>query len=239
MAAVLACGPGAAASHRCAGDLWELLASNTGRIDMTVPSRAGRRPPKGVRLHRAGALPSREITVHRRIPVTTPARTLLDLAAVVDRRSLERAVERAEALRIFDLTAIRAVLAAHPRRAGSSALRSVLQLWVQPSHSRSELEERFLILCDTQDIPLPLTNVRVGPYEVDFLWRMQRVIGETDGHRHHGTRAAFERDRERDARLSAAGYRVVRFTYRQVIEHPAFVAGVLSSVLERAAGDPL
>ena len=76
-------------------------------------------------------------------------------------------------------------------------------------------------------------NTGIGEYEVDFLWPRQRVIVETDSHRHHGTRAAFERDRERDARLTAAGYRVVRFTWRQVIEQPAFVAGVILSLLER------
>ena len=117
MAAVLACGPGAVVSHRSAADHLELRRSGTRMIDVTVPSRGGRRPPGGVRVHRS-LLPTSETTTHRGVPVTTVARTLLDLAAVVDRRSLERAVEQAEKLGIFDLAAVHAVLAAHPRRAG-------------------------------------------------------------------------------------------------------------------------
>jgi hypothetical protein len=226
-------------SHRSAADLLELRRSDTRTIDVTVRSRGARRPPPTIAVHRSRALPASETTLHRRLPVTTLARTLLDLAAVVDRRWLERAVEHAEALRIFDLSEIHAVLDAHPRHRGNRALRAVLGLWSAPVHTRSELEERFLALCEAHEIERPLVNVNVGPYEVDFLWPAQRVVVETDGHRHHGTRAAFERDRERDARLAAAGHRVVRFTYRQVIHEPAFVAGVIRSMLRPAAEGPL
>ncbi len=183
-------------------------------------------------MHRS-LLPTGETTTHRGIPITTVARTLLDLAAVVDRRSLERAVEQAEKLGIFDLTAVEAVLAAHPRRAGSANLKAVIALWAPPPNTRSDLEDLFLDLCDAHDLKRPLVNTWIGEYEVDFLWPRERVIVETDSHRHHGTRAAFERDRERDARLAAAGYQVVRFTWRQMIEQPAFVAGVVRSMLER------
>lgn len=231
MAAVLASGPSAVISHRSAADHLELRRSGTRKIDVTVSTRAARRTASTLVLHRSRSLPAGETTVHRGIPVTTPARTLLDLAAVVDRRSLERAVDQAEALRIFDLAAIRAVLAAHRRRAGCGALRSVLDRWTPHPHTRSDLEDLFLALCDAHDLERPLVNTLIGEYEVDFLWPRQRVIVETDSHRHHGTRAAFERDRERDARLTAAGYRVVRFTYWQVVEQPAFVAGVIRSLL--------
>ncbi len=233
MAALLACGPGAVASHRSAADVLDLRPSASPAIEVTVLSRGGRRPPASVTVHRSGTLLAGERTTHRGIPVTTAARTLLDLAAVVDRRSLERAVEQAESLRIFDLAAIRGVLAAHPRRAGCGALRMVLDLWTPLPHTRSDLEDLFLALCDAHDLERPLVNTLIGEYEVDFLWPRQRVIAETDSHRHHGTRAAFERDRERDARLAAAGYRVVRFTYWQVVEQPAFVAGVIRSLLVR------
>lgn len=231
MAALLACGQNAVMSHRTAGDAWDIRRSASGRIDVTVPARARRLPPPPVTLHRSDLRHGAETTTCGGIPVTTPARTLLDLAAVLPRSSLERAMERAETLRLFDLTSVQAVLLAHPRRAGSRALAAILESWSPAALTRSELEERFLVLCARAAIPRPLVNVRVGPYEVDFLWRRERVVVETDGHAHHGTRAAFERDRARDAALQAAGYRVIRFTYRQVTREPGVVARVLRSVL--------
>ena len=168
----------------------------------------------------------------RGIPVTSPARTLLDLAAVVPPDAVERAVERAEALRIFDLGAILRLLSDNPRHPGRRALAGALEhYWEVPTPTRSELEDLFLDLCTRHGLPRPVVNARVCGYEVDFLWREQRVIVETDGHTTHGTRAAFERDRARDARLVAAGYRVVRFTYRQVTEASEDVVAVLHSLL--------
>lgn len=231
MAAVLACGRGAALSHGTAADLWGIRPSASATIHVSVASRRGRRPRHGLVIHRPRNLSPEEVTRHEGFPVTTPARTLLDLAAVVGPGSLERTIDRAEALGLFDLRAVRAVLAAHPRRAGAGALASALEQYSPVGLTRSELEERFLTLCAAEGLPRPVVNVRVGPYEVDFLWREERLIAETDGRRHHGTRRAFERDRTRDAHLSASGYRVMRFSYRQVAYEPAVVAGLVRSVL--------
>jgi very-short-patch-repair endonuclease len=99
--------------------------------------------------------------------------------------------------------------------------------------TRSELEQLFLRLCRRRHLPSPEVNVRVAGWEVDFLWRSQRVIAETDGFRFHGNRSAFERDRERDAGLQALGFRVLRFTYRQVKDSPDYVAGTLRAVLSQ------
>lgn len=236
MAAVLACGDGAVLSHRSAASLLALRPSATARVDVTVPSRGGRKPRAGIAVHRPKSLPAEHLTRHHGIAVTTPARTLVDLAAVVDQASLRRAVDRAETLRLFDLRAVQAVLDLDPRRAGSRALVEILGLGTSAALTRSELEDRFLELCAAERIERPIVNARVGPYEVDFLWPRHRLVVETDGHRHHGTRDAFERDRARDARLVVAGYRVLRFTFRQVTREPAFVASVLRSVIEAAGG---
>jgi very-short-patch-repair endonuclease len=231
MAAVLACGPGAALSHRAAADHWDIWASANRTVDVTISTRAGRRPRAGIRVHRS-ALPATEVTCHLGIPVTTPARILLDLAAGPSVRRLERMIERLEVLRLFDLDAVMAVLRAHPRRPGGPALAAVLADLRGPEPTRSELERMFLDLCQSAGLPRPRVNTMVGPFEVDFFWPEQRLAVECDSRTWHGTAAAFERDRDRDARLTAADYRAVRFTYRKVEREPLVVAGRLRELLE-------
>jgi very-short-patch-repair endonuclease len=231
LAAVLACGNGAVLSHRAAAALWGLRPSKSRLIDVTVPTRSGRQRRRGIVVHRS-ALPSAEVTRRRGIPVTTLARTLLDLAEVVTRRALERATDEAERLDLLDLDALDAVIGRNPGRVGAARLRKLRESHLVGSTiTKSELEELFLELCRSHSLPSPAVNQRVGPYVVDFLWEEQRLIVETDGRATHGTRAAFERDRARDAHLTAAGYRVVRFTYRQVAHEPDTVARLLSSLL--------
>ncbi len=232
MAAVLSCGPSALLSHRNAGAHWAIRPTGTGAIDVTIPGRNGRRSRGEITIHRSGTLTPEDIARHERIPVTSPARTLLDLGDILPATTLERAFERAEALRLLDLTSIRAALAANPTRRGSGRLAAILeQQQADPAIERSELEGLFLELCTGAGIPRPLVNARVGPYEVDFLWADARVVVETDGRSFHSTRAAFERDRARDALLVASGYRVLRFTYRQVVWEPEVVVRRLCSVL--------
>ena len=181
-----------------------------GPIDVSVAGRHARSRP-GIRVHNVRTL---EWTTHRGIRVTTPARTLLDLAAT-RAPTISPAPSRRRACcgssRDADL---RAIVDAHPRRAGSAALRRELD--VEARLTRSEAERRLLDLIRRAQLPLPETNVRVLGHEVDALWRAQRLIVEIDGFDAHGTRAAFERDRARDARLVAAGYRVIRITWRQL-----------------------
>lgn len=229
MAAVLAQGPEAVLSHRTAADHWGIRPSASARVEVTIPSYAGRKSRDAIVVHRSRTLGCVEVTVHDRIPTTRVARTLLDIAALVGPASLERAIELAETLRLFDLREVVAALDAHPGKAGNRALKAALGH--EPTITRSELEARFLDLCASHGIPRPSVNVRVGPYEVDFLWPEQRLIVETDGHRYHGSRMAIERDHVRDVRLMAAGYRVTRFTYRQVMREPAQVARALLSLL--------
>jgi very-short-patch-repair endonuclease len=161
--------------------------------------------------------------------VSTPARTLLDLATVTSADDLARAVEEARVLRLVTDAGLRALLARHPRRAGTRALLHALA--GEPRMTRSEAERRLLALIRRAGLPLPETNVRVLGDEVDVLWRRQRLVVEIDGFGVHGTRAAFERDRARDARMMAAGYRVLRVTWRQLEDEPEKVVALLAGVL--------
>lgn len=167
------------------------------------------------------------------LPVTTPARTLLDVAGLVSPRVLERLLEQAEILRLVDRAELATWL---DRRRGARAakrLGAALAATAEPGVTRSDLEAALLELLHRHRIPRPLVNHRLGPYEVDFLWPEARLVVETDGRRHHGTAAAFERDRARDARLAVAGYQVMRFTYRQVTREPHRTAEAVRAVLER------
>lgn len=208
MAAVLAAGPEAVLSHRAAGALWRLVPPETGPVDVTVPTSAGRRSRRALSIHRTSPFDARDITRHLNIPVTTPARTLVDLAALLPRRRLERAIDEAERLKLCDLASLQAALEANRGRPGTAALAAVLAVHrIGSTLTRSELEERFLGLCRRHTLPQPEVNVRLLDYVVDFLWRDANVVVEVDGHQGHGTRRAFQEDRTRDARLTAAGYR--------------------------------
>jgi very-short-patch-repair endonuclease len=230
LAAVLACGDGAVLSHAAAAAHWGLRPSAATRVDVMVRGAGGRRRP-GLRVHRHATLLAGEITRHEAIPVTTPARTLLDLAATLPRRALERAVDQTEVLRLFDLTALAATVSAHQGRPGAPLLGAVLEQHSAGSTlTRSELEERFLRFCAARGIARPMVNTIVAGLEVDFYWPRPRLVVELDGWAFHGTRAAFERDRRRDTRLAAAGIRVLRLTDRQLATTPDDVARALQAV---------
>lgn len=218
MAAVLATGPGAVLSHRSAGSLWGILRSSRPVTDVTAVRRRGTRD--GIAHHRR-CLPSDEVTVRDRIPVTTVPRTLFDLAAVLELSRLERAIEAAEARRLTDSLSVTDLLARHPRRRGVATLRAALAgMCAEPAHTRSELEDLFLEFLDRHSIPKPEVNAGIEAggrwMECDCVWRSRRVVVELDGHATHRTAAAFERDRARDRALQAAGWRVVRVTWRQL-----------------------
>jgi len=239
MAAVLACGEGAAASHRTAAALRELRLNARGKIDVSSPGRRGR-GIAGIDAHRGDTLRAVDIEHVDGIPCTTVARTLLDLAEVVDRRQLERACEQAEVLRLFDLKTLHDVLDHAAGRRGARALRAVLaeQAIAATTLTRSELEERFLGLCLDARLPEPEVNAWIQPndggpgLEADFLWRAARLIVETDGRHVHMTPAAFERDRVRDGRLLVAGWRVLRLTGRRLDREPGAVAQTVRALLE-------
>ena len=177
---------------------------------MTTPRRLHARP--GLHPHRA-VLPADEVTVVDGIPTTTPARTLLDLAAVVPRRTLERALDEAEILRLPGPSEL---LDRYPGRRGAATLRTLILTSRSPTPTRTELEDKFLTFLDDWGFDRPDVNTIVEGFVVDAAWRDARLIVELDGFDVHRTRAAFERDRERDRRLTAAGWRVIRLTWRQL-----------------------
>jgi hypothetical protein len=218
LAAVLASGPGAVLSHRSAAALWGMRPSAAARIDVTVARTSGFRSTSAIAVHRP-RLPA-AVVVRDAIPVTTPGRTLTDLATALPRRQLEKAAEMAEVLRLH--------VEIDPNHPGAKRLAQVLDGHDLETMTRSGLEDAFLALCDRYEIPRPLVNHRVEGFEVDFCWPEQRLIVETDG-RHHTTRAAFESDRAQDALLTSIGWRVMRFTAKQVRRASAEVAALVLS----------
>jgi very-short-patch-repair endonuclease len=224
MAAVLSAGEGAVLSHRSAAALWGLRPDGR-RAEVSVPGR--RRPRAGVRLYES-PLPADEVTVRDGIAVTTVARTLLDLAAVVPAAHVERAINEAEYRRLGDAAGVAVLLARHPRRRGAPALRAIADVGAR--RTRSDLEAAFLALVDAERLPRPGVNALVEGFECDAVWRGARLIVELDGHAAHGTREAFERDRARDRALTAAGWRVLRMTAR-AMDDPAAVARDLRALV--------
>jgi predicted transcriptional regulator of viral defense system len=229
MAAVLAAGPGAVLSHASAAALWDIRPTSATRIDVSVRSAGGRAKRPGLRIHRTPTLQTDEITAHQGIRVTSPARTLLDLASSLPRRALERALDEAEIRDLYDRRTLEAVALAHAGERGARALAEALAQDGDPVLTDSELEEIMLGLCDEQQLERPTPRAWVAGLRVDFLFAASRLVVETDGYRYHRTRRAFERDRERDAILARAGYRTLRFTHRQLTREPALVAETIRS----------
>jgi very-short-patch-repair endonuclease len=230
MAAVLACGPTAVLSHGAAAALWELRRSEATTVDVTVPGTGGRRKRKGIRVHRARSL---ESTTRDGIPVTTPGRTILDLAARLDRRGIERLLDRAELQRLGDVLSLDALARAHTGHRGAHKVLSILQDHDPGTTlTKSELEEAFYALCQRAGLPKPAkVNDHVEALEADFIFKNQRVLVETDSWQHHRSRESFEQDRRRDAIHAAAGWRTLRFTHRQIEYEPATVAAAIEAAL--------
>jgi very-short-patch-repair endonuclease len=209
MAAVLGCGDGAVLSHTSAGALWRVIRSADGPVDVTVRGDGGRARRRGIRLHRSQTLLPTECTRRDGIPVTSPSRTLDDLRRVLPDHKFAGALREAEFLRL-----------PIGHRQGVD-------------RARTDLEAMFMALCRRHRLPQPEVNVKVDRFEVDFLWRRDRLIVEVDGWESHRTRSAFEEDRKRDARLKELGYEVLRFTWRQMEEEARRVAATIRKLLRR------
>jgi very-short-patch-repair endonuclease len=230
LAAVLAVGDDALLGHQPAGARWRMRPPWQGVIHVVSPRLV---KVEGVAVHRARSIDPRDRTIHQGIPITTPARTLLDLAEVLPERQLEDALAEAAIRELA--TDLEDVIARSSGRRGASVLTALLR---DVAPTRSVLEREFLRLLADHDLPRPLVNARVNGYEVDAHWPAARLIVELDGFRVHGTRRAFERDRERDAELLAAGWRVIRITFRQLRRAPGAVAARLRRALHPATPSP-
>jgi very-short-patch-repair endonuclease len=242
MAAVLACGTHAVLSHESAAALWGLRGQRkqairssrvqpAGEIHVSVPAQLYRRR-HGIRLHRRSDLAATDRTRRDYVPVTTPARTLIDLATMLDRNRLEAAVNEADRLGLLDPETLRRMLAERPGLDGSPRLRSVLDRRTF-TLTDSELERRFLSVAHRGGLPRPLTQHRVNGFRVDFYWPELRLVVETDGLRYHRTASQQSRDRVRDQRLVARGLIVLRFTHAQVAFDAESVVATLRAVMER------
>lgn len=232
LAAVLSAGPGAVLSCRAAATLWEIKRS--GRIDVTTTRNVTR---KGFTVHRVREPP--EVTRRRGIPVTTPMRTLADLAEInCERRYLETAVDSAHFLDLFDGSELDRILTMRRRRKGASALREILETHAPgATRTASANEEAFLTLIDGAGLPRPTFNaplVLVDGTEIraDAVWHEPRLIVEIDAEHSHARR--FHSDRRRDALLQTAGWTIVRFTDVQIATDPVYVTTTLRALLAAA-----
>jgi very-short-patch-repair endonuclease len=235
-AALLACREGSVLSHLSAGALWALLKSlaDDDPVDvMTVRGDSVRRA--GIRAHRTMCLDARDTRVRYGLPVTSPARTLLDLAECLTERETERALDEGLSNRTLRLSAISDLISRTPVRRGRRVLNTLLERRTNSTLSRSEAEERMLALVREAHLPAPFMNMRLHGYEVDFAWPEQHVVVEVDGYRYHSTRSAFEHDRRKDAVLLAAGWIVLRVTWEQLTDEPFVVVALLAQAL--AAGN--
>jgi very-short-patch-repair endonuclease len=236
MAAVLACGPGAFLSHVDAATLWGIR----GRPEATrrrwlvdICVEAHRRPRcEGIRLHRVQLFDELDCAQRDGIPVTSPVRTLIDLATVLGPRELETAINEADRLGLVDPDKLRAAAAARTRQHGVRSLRGVLDRRTF-SLTDSELERRFLRLVRRAGMPRPLTQQRVNGFRVDFYWPELGLVVETDGLRYHRTPAQQSRDRTRDQKHVAAGLTALRFCHAQVAFEAEHVIETLRAVMNR------
>src|SRR5690606_2117626 len=235
MAAVLACGDTAVLSHDSAAAAWTFAPAQPDGAAVHVSVQRGcRGPGRGVRVHRVGPLAADEVTRLDGVPITTPARTLLDLAACAADQALERAFAGADREGLVARASIERLMARHPRRPGTRRLAALLAGGKRPAFTRSEAEASLLALIRKARLREPEVNVVVRGYEVDLLWRAERLVVEVDGFAFHSSRTAFEADRRRDAVLAAAGFRVVRVTWAQLAQEPEALLARIAQALVAA-----
>jgi len=234
MAAVLTGGPGALLSHRSAARLWRLLPPASEHVEITChPSTRVRR--NGI-VSRRSIVADDEWLVKDGIPVTSPFRTIFDMAAIAGMRELERAFHEAEAREMRDRVSLPMLLERYPGRRGAKKVRALLGSGAPVGITRNDFEEAFLALVDAYGLLRPRMNadlaIRGRFFEVAALWEKHRFAVELDSRSIHGTRKRFESDRHRDRILVAEGWRTMRITWQQLQEEPAEIAADLKLALE-------
>jgi very-short-patch-repair endonuclease len=217
-------------SHGSAAYVWGLIDRPPPEVHITLLGR-NLYPASGVNQHRVKALDVRDVRLRRGLPVTSPARTLTDVAGESTEAETVAAVARARVQRLITDRDLKQALGRCGKRAGVSMIRSMLRDEQLMAPSRSEAERLLLSVIARAGLPAPATNSRVLGMEVDFLWAEARLIVEVDGYAFHGHRRAFERDRRRDQALVAAGFRVIRVTWRQLAREPLAVVAAVAQAL--------
>jgi very-short-patch-repair endonuclease len=202
-------------------------------VDVTLPCgrHCGQRP--GIRAHRSD-LANDEIARLDGIPITSAARTLLDLSSVATPRELERALAFAERERLVTRALVLSLLNRYPGRRGTRRLRALLDDSATPAFTRSPAEEQLLELIRRSGLPEPEMNIMLYGQEVDCFWRNARLVIEVDGYAYHSSAPAFVTDRQRDSAFAAAGIQVVRLTWQQITEESHRTVVQLAQALLRA-----
>jgi very-short-patch-repair endonuclease len=228
-------GPAAVLSHTNALQLWGLLPIDPPRpVHVSIPdSGRGRRP--GIAPHRTARLAEDERTVVHGIKITRPARTIVDVAGMLSRREVERALATAERQGLVGTAELAGLPDRYPRRPGMPMLRTLLREQAEPHLTRSEAERRCLDLLRAAGLPRPHTNVPIGPYELDLFWPKEGVAVEIDGYAYHASRPRFEGDRRKDAWLRGRGIEVIRLTWRQITRDATATAVLVGRVLALAS----
>lgn len=236
IAALLHAGPGSALSYESAARLWEIAEyDGRGPIHVSVPDRRALVTASGTKLHRPRGLTPDQITERNGLRVTTIERTITDLLPDLETPQIVRLLEQIVTVHNRSPDLLHEWADDLGRTVGKAKLLEALDSVVGPVVIRSRLEEEFRILCSAAGLPMPETNVRLGRWEGDALWRKQRLVVELDGWRFHGGHWQFQRDREKGLALAEMGYEVIRLTWRQVVRDRETVAGVLHSVIARRA----
>lgn len=241
MAAVLAGGPGAVLSHASALHVWGLLRSELPRPVHVTVGGGGRSRRPGIVFHRTSSLAEDERSEVDRIPVTSPARTIVDAAAMLGTRELEQAMGAAEREGLVSERELGALPDRYAHRPGLPVLRALVGKRTEREFTRSEAERRCLELIRAGGLPIPHTNVSVGPYELDLLWPREGIAVEVDSWAYHSSRSRFEGDRRKDNWLRARGIEVIRVSWHHITRRATETAVLLgqSLVLARArAGRP-
>jgi very-short-patch-repair endonuclease len=231
-AALLACGPPAALADHSAATLWKMRPGEARPVHVLIRSTRNGPTLDGVVVHRSRTLLTRDIVVHEGLPVTTPARTILEIAVRLDDDHVEQIVANAIHQRLTTLAEFHDVLHRAGRHPGSFTLRRVLARETGLARTESPPQQLLLKMIRDADLPAPETEVYVLGYRLDFLWRKQRLAVEVDAYGTHGSRTSFEKDRRRNARLlSEAGISVLQVTRDRILGEPFAVVALIARAL--------
>ncbi len=235
-AALLACGDGAFLSHQTAAFVWGFRKTAPATVEVSVVGRPCS-SRDGICVHRIRAIDDREVRHHEGLSVSSPARAVLEVAAVAP-AELPGVIDAGLALRILDRRELERVLARNRPCRGAGRLAAIVGDPDAMALTRSKRERAFFRLIRQAGLPLPETNVKFGRYEADFLWRRERLVVEIDGYNYHTGPAVFSRDREKDLVFKEAGLDVLRFTGDHVLQRPTMVlVRVAQTLARRAASD--
>jgi very-short-patch-repair endonuclease len=231
-AAVLACGDGTVVSHHSAAGLWRVRAPLGDEVEVTVPRRDCR-SRAGLRVYQVQELSPVDQTTKGGIPVTAPARTLIDYASTTGPNEAERAIAEAFALRLVTEPQLLAAIERAPHRAGVACVKAILGQPGGAKRTRSGGERAMLRLIRAAGLPEPKTNHPVAGFDADFFWPEVGLIVEVDGGDFHRPRRAFERDHRRDIVHTAAGHEVLRVSGQHLDQQPVYIATVIARAYDR------